>query len=278
MHCAYQDLEKLYLILDYKEGGDLRYHLSRQKRFPEDQSKFLIACLIVGVEYLHSKNVIHRDLKPENLVLDFQGYLHITDFGVARVWHEENQHETSGTPGYMAPEVLFRKNHDTTADYFAVGVIAYEMMTGVRPYLGANRREIRDAVVEKQVKIKESDIPFDWNPNVVDFINRLLQRKPSARLGVHGIEEIKNHPWLQDVPWSLISLKEVKAPFVPLSKDNFDTRSINTNWNDDLDKVNLLSESIQNMFEGYTCNLSRVQSFSSSGRSEAKVRPISRVN
>lgn len=273
MHCAYQDLHKLYLILDYKEGGDLRYHLSKYKSFNEYQTKFLIACLLVGVEYLHSKNVIHRDLKPENLVLDGRGYLHITDFGVARLWHEDNQNETSGTPGYMAPEVLFRKNHNKTADYFAIGVITYELMIGARPYTGSNRREIRDSVLEKQIKIKEPDLPVGWSTDVIDFINKLLQRKPENRLGNNGIHEIKGHSWLKDVKWNQILSKEVISPFIPTGKDHFDSKIINTNWNDDLEKINLYSESIQNLFESYTCNLSRVQSFGCKVLNDFKIRP-----
>lgn len=94
----------------------------------------------MGLEYLHRNRIIHRDIKPENLVLDSQGYLRITDLGVSREWKEENYQDTSGTPGYMAPEVMCRKNHSYPADYFAVGVMAYEFMLGRRPYVGKNRK------------------------------------------------------------------------------------------------------------------------------------------
>jgi serum/glucocorticoid-regulated kinase 2 len=94
--------------MDLLTGGDLRYHAGRQRRFSEDVTKFFAACLILGLEYIHSHDVIHRDIKPENLVLDRAGYLHITDFGVARVLRPDNGSETSGTPGYMAPEVMIR--------------------------------------------------------------------------------------------------------------------------------------------------------------------------
>jgi len=87
---------------------------------------------------------LHRDIKPENLVLDAQGHVHITDFGIARSWTPDNSKDTSGTPGYMSPEVMCRQNHGVAADYFAVGVIAYEFMIGRRPYLGKSRKEIRD--------------------------------------------------------------------------------------------------------------------------------------
>lgn len=127
---AFQDRENIYLVLDLMTGGDLRYHICRHIKFNEEQTKFIIACLLLGLEYLHSNGIIHRDIKPENLVFDENGYLHLTDLGIARVWRPENSNDTSGTPGYMAPEVMCRQNHGVAADYFAVGVIAYELMMG----------------------------------------------------------------------------------------------------------------------------------------------------
>ncbi len=91
---------------------------------------FFVACLLLGLEYIHSNNVLHRDIKPENLVLDERGYVRITDFGIAKVYQKENSSETSGTPGYMSPEVMCAQNHNIAVDYFAVGVIAYEFMNG----------------------------------------------------------------------------------------------------------------------------------------------------
>jgi serine/threonine protein kinase len=95
-----------------------------------------------GLYDIHRCGVIHRDIKPENLVIDDEGYLRITDFGIARVWRQENSSDTSGTPGYMAPEVMCRLNHTISVDYFAVGVMAYECMFGRRPYIGKSRKEI----------------------------------------------------------------------------------------------------------------------------------------
>lgn len=90
----------------------------------------MIACIIVGLEYMHNNGVIHRDIKPENIVMDSKGYVRLTDLGIARIWQPENSQDTSGTPGYMAPEVMCRQNHTQSVDYFALGVIAYEFMLG----------------------------------------------------------------------------------------------------------------------------------------------------
>ena len=198
MHFAFQDRENLYLVLDLKNGGDLRYQLSKAKRFSEVQAKFFIACIVTGLEYIHSNGILHRDIKPENLVFDEKGYLHITDFGIARIWTPENSKDTSGTPGYMAPEVIFRQNHGIATDYFAVGVILYEIIMGRRPYVGRDRKEIRDHIISKQAKISEA--PDGWSEEAADFANKLIQRKANYRLGNKGFAEIRSHPWLNDFP------------------------------------------------------------------------------
>lgn len=125
MVCAFQTRENLFLIMDYIDGGDLRYHIGKRRRFSEVETKFFMANMIVGLEYLHQNNIIHRDMKPENMVFDSDGYLRITDMGISRELREENHQDTSGTPGYMSPEVICRKNHSFAADYFALGVMGY---------------------------------------------------------------------------------------------------------------------------------------------------------
>lgn len=122
---------------------------------------------------MHKNNVLHRDIKPENLVFDSSGYMKITDFGVARVLKPDNSAETSGTPGYMAPEVMCRQNHNYSVDHYAVGVMGYELMMGRRPYNGKSRKEIREEVLAKQVQIKKNEIPEGWSIEAADFINRV---------------------------------------------------------------------------------------------------------
>ena len=137
MHYAFQDKEKLYLVMDYLSGGDLRSHLIKRSTLSEDESslnytniEFLIACILIGLEFIHTKNILHRDIKPENLIFDDKGYLKITDFGISRIWSPKNENDTSGTPGYMAPEVMLKTGHGIASDMFSVGVIAYECMLG----------------------------------------------------------------------------------------------------------------------------------------------------
>ena len=135
------------MVLDNHPGGDLRYHIARKRIFNEKQTRFFVACIVHALSFIHEKLIIHRDIKPENLVFDQQGYLKVTDFGIARIWSQDNSKETSGTPGYMAPEVMCKQNHGVSVDYYAVGIIAYECMLGRRPYNGKDRKDIRNNIL-----------------------------------------------------------------------------------------------------------------------------------
>ena len=225
MHYAFQDRDNLYLVMDMLSGGDLRYHISRYRRFSEEQTRFFIACMVYTLEYIHGNNLIHRDIKPENLVLDNKGYVRITDFGIAKENLPDNSSETSGTPGYMSPEVMRGKNHSFPVDYFAIGVIGYEFMIGKRPYYGKNRKEIKEQMLSIQAFIKKDDLRQGWSPESADFINKLLVRKVDGRLGSKGgASEMKEHPWLKYYPWKELENKTLPAPFIPEKKDNFDKR------------------------------------------------------
>ena len=226
MYFSFQDFSNLYLVLDYLNGGDLRYHIAKNKFFSESQTKFFLSNIIIGLEYIHSKNIIHRDIKPENLVCDLNGYIRITDFGVAKKNEKDNSSETSGTPGYMAPEVMLLSNHSFPVDFYAIGIIGFEFCFGFRPYLGRSRKEIRDLIVSRQVKINDDDIPDDWSLESADFINKLIERKESKRLGFkEGIKELMEHKWMKDIDWNAMKEKKIISPFLPdRNKDNFDKK------------------------------------------------------
>ena len=222
MHFSFQDSDFLYIAMDLLTGGDLRYQIFKQKIFFENQTKFFISCIILSLEYIHTNHILHRDLKPENLVMDSKGYLKLTDFGIAKVYRKDNNKDTSGTPGYMAPEVMNGQNHTIAVDYFALGVIGYELMMRKRPYLGKNRKEIKEKIMSQQVQVKKNMVPQGWSIESADFINRLLQRKPANRLGLRGPTEVKEHPWFKDYDWKNLYLGKLKAPFLPKKGDNFD--------------------------------------------------------
>ena len=280
MYFAFQDFCNLYLVMDLLTGGDLRYHIAHQKTFSEIQTKFFISNMLLALEYIHSKNIIHRDIKPENLVLESTGYLRITDFGVAKINEVDNSSETSGTPGYMAPEVILVQNHSFPSDFFALGVIGYEFMLGYRPYLGRGRKEIKHLIIAKQAKLDIDEVPEEWSDESRDFINLLLQRKPKKRLGFNGIKEIKNHPWMNDINWELLMEKKIQAPFIPPShKENFDKKYCEGEDNvgeETLERYELYfqSELYEDVFKNYTfVNMNYIEKYNKK-RNQQKLKII----
>lgn len=175
MHFAFQTKDYLYIALDYLSGGDLRYNLCKYKKFNEDQTRFILSCLILALEYLHYNNVIHRDIKPENMVFDNKGYVYLTDMGIAKLYNPDKELiDSSGTPGYMAPEVITNQNHMFGCDYYAIGVILYELMMGKRPYLGKSRNEIKDQMFSREISIKKNDIPQNWSIEAADLAMKVI--------------------------------------------------------------------------------------------------------
>ena len=269
MICSFQDNDNLYLVMDLLLGGDMRYHINKRaiynRKKDENQLKFIAGCVLIGLNYIHENQIIHKDIKPENLVYDSKGYIHITDFGISKIFHPDNGKENSGTPGYMAPEVLFNKDHTYCVDYFSLGVILYELLMGKRPYHGHNKKDLRKDIVSRQARIKEDNIPdgfvrSDTFLDCANFINSLLERKKEKRLGFNGFEEVKNHPWLIDFNWDDLINKRMSPFFIPpLGDNNYDKKYCN-----EPDKIGDETqneyETIKNKvdydkyFQNYSCN------------------------
>ena len=220
MHFSFQDINSLYLVMDLITGKDLRYHLSKEKKFSSEVSKFFLACTILGLEYIHYNNILHRDIKPDNLVIDNNGYVKITDFGISREIGKLIQGESSGTPGYMAPEVMCGKPHSIDSDYYCLGMMAYEFMKGFRPFLCRSNVELKKKAMEKDVVINKLELPEGWGIEAGDFINRLIKRKQSERLGHGGDNEVKNHLWFKGFRWDKLYRMELKSPFIPEEEQN----------------------------------------------------------
>lgn len=169
--------------------------------------------MLLSLEYLHSLAILHRDIKPENILFTSKGYIKLTDFGIAKTWSPNNSSDTSGTPGYMAPEVIYARNHGLCVDFWALGIIIYELMNGERPYDGIRRKEYKESLSLNSVKIKE--VPDGWSEESVDIVNRLIERKEDKRLGANGIEEIKKHSWFNNFRWDELFEMKIAAPFIP---------------------------------------------------------------
>ena len=269
MICSFQDNDNLYLVMDLLLGGDMRFHINKRaiynRKKDEKQLKFIAGCVLVGLNYIHENQIIHKDIKPENLVFDSRGYIHITDFGISKVFHPDNGKENSGTPGYMAPEVLFNKDHNYSVDFFSLGVCLYELLMGKRPYHGSNKKDLRKDIVSRQARIREDNIPdgfvkSDTFFDCANFINSLLERKKEKRLGYNGFEEIRNHPWLIDFNWEDLVNKKIYPVFIPpVGDNNYDKKYCNEPekiGDETQNEYEAIKSKIDynKLFQNYSCN------------------------
>jgi serum/glucocorticoid-regulated kinase 2 len=227
MYYAFQTPDKLYLVLDYCPGGELFFHLSRYRRFQEPVARFYAAELLLAIGHLHKNGIIYRDLKPENVLLDAYGHVKLGDFGLAKdgICHPtQGAKSTCGTPEYMAPEVLNQSGHGFCVDYWGLGMILYEMMTGLPPWYTTDRsklfRRLRSAplVFPKEI---------NFSPQCKACIAGLLEREPRMRLGVMGLRSAMRHEFFyRRINFEALRGRQIAAPIRPceawrqLSKNN----------------------------------------------------------
>ncbi|XP_048864032.1 ribosomal protein S6 kinase alpha-2 isoform X2 [Brienomyrus brachyistius] len=214
LHYAFQTEGKLYLILDFLRGGDLFTRLSKEVMFTEEDVKFYLAELALALDHLHSLGIIYRDLKPENILLDEEGHIKITDFGLSKeaIDHDKRAYSFCGTIEYMAPEVVNRRGHTQSADWWSFGVLMFEMLTGSLPFQGKDRKETMALILKAKL-----GMPQFLSPEVQSLLRALFKRNPTNRLGAgsDGVEEIKRHPFFTSIDWNKLYRKEVKPPFKP---------------------------------------------------------------
>ncbi|KAI0704371.1 kinase-like domain-containing protein [Cytidiella melzeri] len=224
---AFQDDENCFFVLDLMLGGDLRFHLDRLGSLTEDTVRFYIAELASALAFLHDKKIIHRDLKPDNILLDERGHAHITDFNIA-VHYSERRMLTgvAGSMAYMAPEILTKKGYTYTVDWWSLGVCAYELIFGRRPFRGKTNSDLTHSISKDHLRFPE-DADSKCSRAGLQALKGFLDRDPSRRLGCkphgEGFAELRRHPWFQTIDWDTLDTKEQTPPFVPDSKKaNFD--------------------------------------------------------
>ena len=213
LHYAFQTPEKLYLVLDYCPGGELFFHLSRIRRFPERVARFYAAELLLAIGHLHKRGIIYRDLKPENVLLDADGHVKLGDFGLAKAGLKhpcEGATSMCGTPEYMAPEVLSQQGHGFCVDYWGLGMLVYEMMTGLPPWYTTDR-----AKLFRRLKSAPLDIPNYFSAQSANCVSGLLERNPRRRLGVAGVRTAMEHDFFRNINWRALYGRRVEAPIRP---------------------------------------------------------------
>uniref|UniRef100_A0A4W3IDW4 Ribosomal protein S6 kinase n=1 Tax=Callorhinchus milii TaxID=7868 RepID=A0A4W3IDW4_CALMI len=222
LHYAFQTEGKLYLLLDFLRGGDLFTRLSKEVMFTEEDVKYYLAELALALDHLHSLGIIYRDLKPENILLDEDGHIKLTDFGLCKesTDHEKKAYSFCGTVEYMAPEVVNRRGHSHSADWWSFGVLMFEMLTGSLPFQGKDRKETMTMIVKAKL-----GMPQFLSPDSQSLLRMLFKRNPGNRLGAgpDGVEEIKRHPFFSTIDWNKLCRREIHPPFKPASGRPEDT-------------------------------------------------------
>ena len=255
---AFQDETKLYIVSEFLQGGDLFFHLHEKRYtvFPEIKARFYIMELVIALDFLHQNNMIYRDLKPENILLDSQGHVKLTDFGLSKIFENEDDkaYTVCGTPQYLAPEILLRKGYDKAVDWWSLGCVLYEMLYGRLPFKFKKGQKI-------SLNIYKEEIAFDKkiSEEAKDLIINLLIFDPKSRLGsgVDGGEKIKNHNFFKGVNWKDVWDRKLEPPFVPNLKSDQDLKYFDSSFTDEsvgslLGKNSLKERGFSNEYSGFS--------------------------
>ncbi|XP_038253957.1 serine/threonine-protein kinase Sgk1 isoform X1 [Dermochelys coriacea] len=231
LHFSFQTADKLYFVLDYINGGELFYHLQRERCFLEPRARFYAAEIASALGYLHSLNIVYRDLKPENILLDSQGHIILTDFGLCKenIEHNGTTSTFCGTPEYLAPEVLHKQPYDRTVDWWCLGAVLYEMLYGLPPFYSRNTAEMYDNILNKPLQLK---------PNITNsarhLLEGLLQKDRTKRVGAkEDFMEIKNHIFFSPINWDDLINKKITPPFNPNVSGPSDLRHFDPEFTDE---------------------------------------------
>jgi len=207
---AFQTSSRLYLVTDYFGGGELLQHIKRQQRFSEPTAKFFLVEITLGLEYLHNKGICHRDLKPENVLLDADGHVKLTDFGLSKMGlaGKATTSTICGTPEYLPPEVFRHESYACELDWWSSGVLLFEMLEGKPPFRDPNEQKLYMLIV-----VGRFEFALPHSQDVVGLISNLLCPCVEARL--KSAAQLKQHPWLADVDWGLALRKGLSPPIRP---------------------------------------------------------------
>ncbi|KAI6027449.1 kinase-like domain-containing protein [Pisolithus microcarpus] len=258
---SFQSEQKLYLVLAFVNGGELFHHLQREQRFNEERSRFYSAELLLALEHLHELDVVYRDLKPENILLDYTGHIALCDFGLCKLNMKDSDTTNTfcGTPEYLAPEILNGQGYNKVIDWWTLGVLLYEMLSGLPPFY--------DEVTDKMYQKILTD-PLVFGPDIGtearSILTSLLNRDPTKRLGVNGAEEIKKHPFFEKhIDFKKLLQKKIQPPFKPsvaspVDVSNFDTVFTTEDPIDSYVDGSHLSSTVQAQFAGFSYDGSNI--------------------
>lgn len=207
--------------MTFANGGDMFVHLREMKKFEETLARFYAVQVVLAFEYLHYMGVIYRDLKPENILLDLQGYLKVTDLGFCKKIDNTRTYTLCGTPEYLAPEIILSQGYNKSVDYWALGVLIYEMNAGFAPFYAKDPMRLYEKIVSGKYSY-----PSHFSKPLKDLISNLLIVDRTKRFGLlkNGVKDIKGHDWFKNVDYDFILNRKLKPSYIPKVEDDLDTR------------------------------------------------------
>ena len=223
LNMAFQSKDKLYFVLDYCAGGELFFHLSKVGKFTEARARFYAAEITLAIEYVHSLDIIYRDLKPENVLLDARGHVRLTDFGLSKEGISSSSSGANsfcGTPEYLAPEILNRQGHGRAVDWWSLGALLYEMLTGLPPFYCRDREKLFEKIRKGHL-----DYPRTLSARSQNLLRGLLTKDPRRRLGSgqNDADDIKQHAFFIETDWNKLAAGDIQPPWDPQIHGSLDT-------------------------------------------------------
>jgi serine/threonine protein kinase len=256
-YATFQSPQNIYMVLDYVPGGELFKRLQEEGKFNEERTRLYTAEIALGLGFLHSKGFIYRDLKPENILVDQGGHLRITDFGLVKGSMSNAKATTTtfcGTPEYIAPEMLQQEPYTKSVDWWSLGILVFEMLSGLPPFYDENTNKMYRMILQDDI-----NYPAGISAAAKDFIGALLDRNPTTRLGAGeaDVEELKGHAFFAGLKWADVEAKKAKPEWVPDIKGDADTHLFDAEFTDESVGAGkgdaMIDPSTQAQFQGFTC-------------------------
>jgi atypical protein kinase C iota type len=265
LHSCFQTPSRLFFVIEFVRGGDLMFHMQRQRRLPEEHARFYAAEISVALNFLHVKGIIYRDLKLDNVLLDHEGHIKLTDYGMCKegIRPGDTTSTFCGTPNYIAPEILRGEEYSFSVDWWASGVLLYEMLAGRSPFDIFGTTENPDlnsedylfqVILEKTIRI-----PRSLSVKAASVLKGFLNKNPGDRLGCHpetGFHDILTHPFFKSIDWDLLEKKQISPPFKPRLEsdrdlDHFDPQFTSEPVQLTPDDSRVIDKIDQSEFEGF---------------------------
>ncbi|XP_047992114.1 atypical protein kinase C isoform X6 [Leguminivora glycinivorella] len=264
LHSCFQTPSRLFFVIEFVRGGDLMFHMQRQRRLPEEHARFYAAEISLALHFLHERGVIYRDLKLDNVLLDHEGHIKLTDYGMCKegVRPGDTTSTFCGTPNYIAPEILRGEEYGFSVDWWALGVLTYEMLAGRSPFDIAQAADNPDQNTEDylfQVILEKTiRIPRSLSVKAASVLKGFLNKSPSERLGCgeSGFMDIVQHPFFKSIEWEMLEQKQVVPPFKPRLEGERDLANFPPEFTDEPvhltpDNDNVIADIDQSEFEGF---------------------------